>query len=328
VSRRTRLLALLLAAAGVALAGCQPAAGAAAFVGDRRVTDKQVQDDLANDLADPKIKQDVTAQFGADLSQVRRQLLNDLVLHELVGEAVDRTGVSVAGSEVTKLIEADGGFDQISQSTHLSRDLIVRRYRDLLLIAELGYAKQGVPRPTEASLRQAYEQAAAQRATMQLGSIPVRDQATLDRVYNQVKADPTKFEEIAKQYPGANPKPSDYPKSRLAPAIANAKAGDFVRYIGVGADAGMFYVIRVYGVTTPSFEELRTSLTLPSVSTALQAGVAYVGKLSQEIGVRVSPRYGTWDPKQAQISDTKNPVVTLNTPKSPAPAEPGAPASS
>jgi len=292
------------------------------------VTDRQVQEDLTSELADPKIKQDVTAQYGDDLSQIRRQLLNQRVLHELVTEATERTGVAIQESEVTKLIDADGGFQQISESTHLSRDLIVRRYRDLLLMAELGYTKQGVARPTEASLREAYEKAAPQQATMQLGLIPVRDLATLDKVYNQVKADPAQFDEVAKQYPGASPESSDYPKQRLAPIITQAKAGDIVRYVGVGADAGSFYVIKVYGTKTPTFEEMRTSLTLPSLSNALQAGVAYIGQFSQQVGVRVSPRYGSWDPKKAQISDTQNPVVTLHTAEPSSTAVTGAPANS
>jgi SurA-like protein len=313
------MLGLSLAAAGAVLAGCQPAAGAAAYVGDHRISDQQLQDDVANEQSDPQIKQDIASQLGGDLSQLRRQLLNELVLHELVGEAQDRERLSVSDAEVGQLIEADGGYAQIAQSTHLSKDLITRRYKDLLLIAELGYTKQGVPRPTEASLRQQYEQAAPQRASVSLGLIMVKDEATLNQVYNQVRATPDKFEDISKSYPGSNPKPTEHPRSDLPPVIANAKAGDVVRYVGVGGDAGTFYVVKIFSVTTPTFEEMRTQLLLPSVSTALQAGVAYVGKLSQEIGVRISPRYGTWDPKQAQITDTKNPVVTLvNQPSTPA----------
>jgi peptidyl-prolyl cis-trans isomerase SurA len=328
------LLGVLLAAAGVALVGCQPAPGAAAFVGDRRVTDQQLQDDVNEELAVPQIKQGVTQQYGEDLSAFRRQLLNDRIMHELVTEAVARTGVQIPAGDVQQAIDNDGGFDKIRDDGHLSHDLALRRYQDLIAMAELGYAKQGVPRPTEASLRALYAQAAQQQRTAQLGLISVPDQATLDRTYTQLQASPDQFDKVAAQFPGSNAKPAPYTPDGIPdtfePQVFGAKPGALLKYAQPGS--GQFLVVKVFGVSTPTFEQLRFKLSLPSIQTALQGGLAYVGQLSQQLGVRVSPRYGTWDPKKAQIADTPDSVVTLNTPKPAAtptvPVDPGAPAGS
>jgi SurA N-terminal domain len=322
------LLGVLLAAVGLALVGCQPSPGAAAYIGDRKVSDQQVRDDEASELAVSVIKDAVQRQFGDDLGPFRRLLLNERIVSELTNEAADRNHLSVPDSAVQQAIDADGGYQTLAQQGGLSHDLAFRRYRYRLLLQELGYTTGKVRRPTEEQLRQAYEQAASQRETAQLGITATKPEQ-LDAAYARVKANPDQFATIAASYPGSSPQPAEYQRAQLPPEVGNAKAGEIVKYVGTGADAGKYFVVKVFTVTRPSFAELRSTLLQPSQSQAEQAGLSSVGQLAKQIGVRVSPRYGTWDPQKVAIGDTPNSVVTVPSPKASTPAaDGGAPANS
>jgi len=246
------LLGVLLAAAGLVLVGCQPAPGAAAYIGDRKVSDQQVRDDEASELAVPVIKDAVDKQFGDDLAPFRRLLLNERIVSELADEAAARNNVSVPDSAVQQAIDADGGYQTLEQQGGLAHDLAFRRYRYRLLLQEVGYHTGKAQRPTEEQLRQAYEQAATQRETVQLGIIATKaDQ--LDAAYARVKANPDQFATIAASYPGSNPQPAEYQRAQLPPEVGAAKAGEVVKYVGTGADAGKYFVVKVFSVTRPSF---------------------------------------------------------------------------
>jgi hypothetical protein len=330
--RRTTVLGVLLAAAAVALTACQPSAGSAAYVGNQRVTDEQLRTDLSDAFGTPKLKDSVTKQYGSDLSAFRRQLLNDRVRHELVSEAVRRTGVSVTDDDVVKLIDTQGGFDRARDDGHLSRDLAIRHFRDLLLMAEIGYTKQGVPRPTEAELRAAYTQDAANQTTVELGLIQVPDQNTLNQVIAQLAADPTQFNTLAGRYPGSLPQATQYQPANIPTSIRQkiltAEPGTVLPFIGAGqAGEKQFLAVKVYQVKRPTFEDLRLQLSLQSLSQAYQAGQGYVAVVGKEVGVRISPRYGTWNAATAQIDEAPNPLLTVTgatpTPSATVPPAPG-----
>jgi peptidyl-prolyl cis-trans isomerase SurA len=313
------MLGVLLATGLLALTACQPSAGTAAYIGSQRVTDDQLQDDVAASFATPKLKDGVDQQYGGDLTAFRRQLLSDRVRHELVTEAVRRTGVQVTDADVTRLIDTQGGFDRARDDGHFSPELATRHFKDLLLMAELGYTKQGVKRPTEADLRAAYTQEAASQTTAQLGLIQVPDQNTLTQVITQLTADPTQFDAVAAKYEGSVPAATPYPAANIPETIRArilaAKPGTILAFAGAGqAGEGQFLAVKVYSVKIPTFEELRLQLSLQSLSQAYQAGQAYVAALGKELGVRVSPRYGTWNNQTAQVEDAPNPLVSLTEP--------------
>jgi SurA-like N-terminal domain len=325
VNRRTTLLGLLLASVAVALTACQASPGAAAFVGDDRVTAEQLQSDLDSALATPKLKEGVTQQYGADLSTFRRQLLNDRVRHELVDAAVRRTGVTVSDDEVLKLIESQGGFDRARDAGHWSHNLAVRHFKDLLLTAELGYAQQHVHRPTEAELRAAYDQQAPTQTQVRLGLIQVPDRGTLNQVIAQLRADPSQFAAVAAKYPGSAPEPASYTPANIPASIRTqllaAKPDDILPFVGTDqTGAGQYLAVKVFGVRRPTFEDLRLQLSLPSLSEAFDAGQAYLATLAKQVGVRVNPRYGTWNSSTAQIDQAPNPLVTLQPTPTPTPS--------
>jgi hypothetical protein len=325
VNRRTTLLGLLLASVAVALTACQASPGAAAFVGGERVTAEQLQSDLDSAFATPKLKDGVTQQYGSDLSTFRRQLLNDRVRHELVDEAVQRTGATVSDDEVLKLIDSQGGFDRARDAGHWSHDLAVRHFKDLLLTAELGYAQQNVHRPSDAELRAAYEQQAPGLTQLRLGLIQVPDRGTLNQVIARLRADPSQFAAVAAKYPGSAPEPANYTPANIPPSIRSkllaAKPDDILPFVGTDqTGAGQYLAVKVYGVRRPTFEDLRLQLSLPSLSNAFDAGQAYLATLAKRVGVRVNPRYGTWNSSTAQIDQAPNPLVTLQPTPTPTPS--------
>jgi len=326
VNRRTTLLGLLLAGVAAALTACQSSPGAVAFVGDERVSAKQLQSDLDSAFATPKLKDGVTQQYGADLSTFRRELLDDRVRHELVAEAVRRTGVTVSDDDVEKLIKSQGGYDRMRDAGHWSHDLAFRHFKDLLLTAELGYTQQNVHRPTEAELRAAYEQQAANQTQVQLGLLALPDRKTLNQVVARLTADPSQYDAVAAKYPRSAPEPNNYAPANIPPSIRArilaAKPGDILPYID--PTQGQYLAVKVYGLKQPTFEDLRLQLILPSLSNARDAGEAYLKNLANQVGVRVNPRYGTWNEKKALIDQAANPLVTLVAPTT-TPTPSGAP---
>src|SRR5262249_17614700 len=224
------------------------------------------------------------------------------------------TGVHVSDDDVFSLIDADGGFDRARDAGHLSHDLAVRRYTDLLLTAELGYTEQHVRRPTETELRAAYQQQAPSRVEVRLGLIQVPDQKTLDPAIAQLTAHPGQFDAMAARFPGSAPEATVFPPGNIPPSIRQhvlaAKPNAILPFVAPGqVGGGQFLVVKVYSVKTPTFESLRVQLALPSLSEAFQAGQAYVADLARQIGVRVNPPYGTWDAAKAQIEEAPNPPV-------------------
>lgn len=107
MSRRThrprRLLAAALAvAAGVAVIGCEPArAGAAAIVGDERIT-------VAELARDTQEVMDVVEREGGgaavDVAEVNRLNLRRAIVSRLLAEAAAREGVEVTDGEVDQAI--------------------------------------------------------------------------------------------------------------------------------------------------------------------------------------------------------------------------------
>lgn len=315
--RRFAGLGALFAAAALALTGCQPSTGTAAYVGNERITEEQLQAAVNDGLAQPGVQDTIRTQYQGDLSEYRRTVLFRAVQHRLVSLAAQQTGVRTNDTEVSQLISLEGGFDRLRTNGGLSAAAATQQARDQLLTTELGYTRGGVPRPTDAQLQAAYQAQKLDNSTAQLGLLQLPDPATLRRVLAHLRTDPASFAALASAYPsGSQPAATPYKVSELKPAlrqeIISAAPDTFVSY--VGTDTGtmtQYLVIKVYRVDSPSLADLRLSLSQESLATAYSAGQGYLAKLAQQVGVRVNPRYGTWNAKELQIDAATNPVLTL-----------------
>lgn len=320
--RRTGGLGVLLAAAAFVLTACQPSTGTAAYVGNDRITEEQFQAAVNDGLSQPGVQEAINQQYGGDLSEYRRSVLFRAVQHRLVTVAEQQTGVRTNDADVAQLIELEGGFARLRTSGGLSAAAATEQARDQLLTIELGYTRGGVPRPAEAELRAAYRAKRVDSATAQLGLLELPDAATARRVLAQLRTDPSGFDALAARYPaGSQPAAAPYKVSdlsqQLRQKVAAAAPGTFLSYSAIGPDGGpQNLVIKVYRVDVPTFEQLRLSLSQESLARAYSAGQGYLAKLAQTLGVRVNPRYGTWNARALQIDAATNPVLTLTGPTS------------
>lgn len=343
MSRRRRRITTVavLAVAAIAVSACQSRVGAAALVGEQRITDEQLQSAVREALAAPGVRDALpNSSYKGDLASYRRTVLGMEVERVLAETAARRVGVSVDDSAVAARYryyqERSGGARQfaadLASKDALSPSLFRQLVRTEVIESEIGYRTGGAKRPTDVELRALYEQYAAEAATATLGLIQVPDQATAGSVLARVQQDPDSFATVAKEYAGqpqTAPDPTPYVQSRL-PAdlnqkIAAAKPGDVFVYSLAGASAGadVVFVVRFGGLRRPSLEESRPQLESQSVRQAAGAGQRYLGTVASEVGVQINPRYGSWDGKQLTITDFVNPVVK---PKAPVPSGTGTPA--
>mgnify|MGYP003296260950 CR=1 FL=1 len=207
VIRTPRRLALL-ATAGLAvltLTGCGDSpvrAGAAATVGDIRITTTELNGFVKRGLADPQAQQ----QLGADKAGFQRQTLGRLINHEVLAEAARQKGVTITpGAIDAKLADFEkqaGGAKQLEQQAAqngISKQDLRRFINDIVLNDALGDKLTADLVVPQAQLEAAFKQNAAQNDQVHAAHILVADKATADQVLAKVTADPSQFAALAAQ---------------------------------------------------------------------------------------------------------------------------------
>lgn len=126
MTRTYRAAAVALAlAATLVLTGCNPAqAGAAATVGDVRISETRVNQSAADALA--AATADPSAAPGLDSSTFLRQTTNRLIASELLAIAAAEEGITVTQAEIDEvLVQAAGGSTVGQLETQLAAQFAV-----------------------------------------------------------------------------------------------------------------------------------------------------------------------------------------------------------
>ena len=304
---RVRVIAAVLGAltVGAGASACTSSPGAAALVGDTRISVESLQATVNRALADPQAEQ----QLGQDRAKFTRDQLGRLINNVLVGNIAARDGISVSPADIDQQLaqfaQQAGGEQQLDQQAAASgvpvKDLrtFVRYYVLQQKIADRLVANVTV---SDAELQAAYQKNIDQYDQVDSAHILVATKPLADSLLAQVKAKPSSFAALAKRYstdPGSKNKGGELgfqPASGLvkpfADAIFAAKPGTFLE---VHSQFG-WHVVHVIGHrTTPLAEvanQLKAQLLQPKREQLLRA--ALTAESSKE-GVHVSPRYGTWN---------------------------------
>jgi len=316
ISRRTRLGVTALAGMLV-LTGCgDRAPGAAAFVGQTRITVAALTDRVDRSLADPQAK----SKLGADRAAFERRQLGQLIDHEIIAVAAKDQKVTVTEGQVDQRIaqyaQQAGGRKQLDQQAAQNgispRD--IRGFvRDLVLTDAIGdklVANQPVP---EAQLRSLYDMNRDQYDQVRSAHILVKDKPTADRILATVKANPSTFADQARRFsidPGSKDKGGELPFTGrggfvkpFSDAIFAAKPGAFVE---VKSEFG-YHVIHVLERRTTTLAQATPDLRRQALR---EVRTARVQKLLIDTGrrlkIKVSPRFGTWNPKTGQVDAPTN----------------------
>lgn len=342
--RRTSRVAVgvvLAATAALVLTGCRELrAGAAAVVGDQRITDDQVQTLVDESLAAPGAREGLASNFRGDLAVYKRSLLRVEVRRLLAEASAARLGIAVPEPEVEARYRAAqqqagsaAAFAAQLAAQPISPALFRTLVRTEVIESEIGYQQGGARRLTDSQLRAAYEQYLPTATTANLTLIQLPDAATARRVLAQVRADPTAFGPIGAQFNQQHtpPKAQDLALNTLpadlAARLQRTERNTIFAYQLSNGGAQAFFVIRFGGIKRPTLASARPQLVAQSVREAALAGQKYVARVAGELGVEVNPRYGTWTTDNLTITEFVNPVIKPTptpTPTGGNPAGPGA----
>jgi peptidyl-prolyl cis-trans isomerase SurA len=342
--RRLAAAVALAAAAALVLSGCgELRTGSAAVVGDQRITDDELQSLVDESLAPAGAREGLASNFRGDVGAYRRSVLLVQVQLAVAEAAAARLGLPVDEAEIEaqfRSVQEQAGGAEAFATRLASQPVSEELYRDIVradvIKAQIGYQQGKVRRPSESQLRSAYENYLSTATTANLTLIQVPDAATSRRVLSQVRADPAAFGSIGAQFSQDRQPPAarDLPLSGLPPDLVarlqQTEPGSIVEYRLTNGEAQAFYVIRFGGIKRPSFAAARPQLEAQARQQAQAEGEKYLVQVAREVGVDVSPRYGTWNPDHLGIAAFVNPVIKPTPTPAPTgvpgapPAEPGA----
>ena len=281
---RIPVLCAVLLLAGAVLAGCGSGprqAGSAVIVGDQAVPLAEVQRRVDAVLTNPEVMRDVKAQGGTP-ADVARFLATSEVQHLLLAESARRENITVTDQQVDRelanpataqRLEASLVFDPADAREAVRDQLIARqlaeRYLDRLtvtvdiVVAEskadaLAKARQLAAGPAEADALLRAEGRNAQRDLRLRASLVPRQAALF------------LFGTPAGRVIAAQT--SESPESWTVLRVTEREAPPAPPGTGSGSVAQL---------DAQTIDDIGRRLTQP---------------LAEELGVRVNPRYGTWDP--------------------------------
>lgn len=328
--RRPLTLAVLGAATAVTLSACQPTlASSAATVGNQSISTSALAARVDRSLQNPTAK----AQLGGNKAAFTRRVLGLLINHDIVVAAAKKEGVSVTQPEINAQLQAfasqAGGLPALQQqaaASGITAQDLPGYVGDILLAQRIGQKLvANTPVPASA-LQTAYEQNYVQ---VHVAHILVKTQALADQILAKVKANPSSFAALAKQYsidPGSKNKGGDLgtqsPAQYVAPfakAVMTAPVGS---YVVVHSQFG-WHVIHVISRTeTMSYAQALPQLRQQALQQTMQQKLAaFLVKFAGQLHVRVNPRFGTWDAKTGQVNPPagSSPTPSSNPTPSPSP---------
>jgi foldase protein PrsA len=330
----------LVATTGLAvllLSGCGSGSvrpGAAALVGEERITVDTLQQVVERGLADPQAEQ----SLGQDRSEFQRQVLSRLVNREVLREAARREGVSVSDGDVDAQLQdfaAQAGGEEALEAqaaqNGISPEDLQPFLRDVVLEQELGDVlteDEDVPQET---LQGLYQQNIAQYDRVRSRHILVEDEAQARSILAQVREDPSQFAELAAEFS------TDTSNKDQGGDLGLQGRGQFVpefeallfsaepdTYDVVQTQFG-WHVVHVQERETTSLEEATPELRRAALQEQrAEATGAVLRDVASDLGIEVNPRFGRWNAETGSIEAVESPNdVTTSVPQDGAEAPAG-----
>jgi hypothetical protein len=284
----------VVAVTGLLVAGCGSGpsqAGSAAIVGDTVISLDAVQQELTTAVATQSVAQQ--AQSQGQLDVLSREILTERVMHQVTAAAAARYHIAVSDADVDAYIAKSGGIDKIASPVLSAADQRATA-RDQLIEAK--YATGFVDGlAVTFDYFAAGSQAEAVTAAKQLAANPSQFQAMASNVASQGGDANLGQNYTLAQY-------LQNPSGVLAPMFGAPENTIVVFSPNLGQSQEVWYVMKIDKRTggtpagTPSAAASGgNTAVLASVGTALLRPVA------QTVPIRISPRYGSWDPVSMQV---------------------------
>jgi hypothetical protein len=291
-ARRVALGALV----GVLVIGCGAGpsqVGVAAFVNSTEIPLERVHSQLTAVLA--KEGPQARAQLAADhqLDDLSRRVVTVQIRHELTAIAARRAGLTVDQARVNRLISEVGGAEAASKGTVFDADSYRQRAGDKLLTAELGRrALRGSAVTVDYTT--ADTRTAAQARVQELSP------AGPERARQLIDADVRAGKEavIGKRIVAA-----DDPIFATTPAFG-VPEGTVVAF--QLSDTTPWLIMVITSRTDQGAQPSEGAPQLEQIDPPVLEAIGLRQLAQGEQGVRLSPRYGIWDPVSLQAVADEN----------------------
>jgi parvulin-like peptidyl-prolyl isomerase len=290
---------------GVSASACTSSPGAAALVGDDRISVDTLQAAVSHGLANAQAQQ----QLGQDRAKFTRDQLGRLINDVLIGKIAASDGISASRSDIDSQLgqfaQQAGGQKQLEQQAAAAgipaKDLrtFIRFYVLEQKIADKLVAGVTV---SDADLQAAYQKNIDKYDQVDSAHILVASKKLADSILAQVKAKPSSFAALAKRYSvdtGSKAKGGELgyqSASTLVKPFSNAIFGAKPNtYLEVHSQFGWHIVHVIAHRKTPLSavaDQLKASILQPKRQELLAAALTAE---SRKLGVHVSPRYGQWN---------------------------------
>ena len=316
-----RLLTSLVTAglAAILVTGCGNGpvrSGAAATVGDTRISTDALAGLVSRGLKDPQAQQ----QLGADKAKFQRDTLGRMIRHQILLETAMREHVTALGGAVDAKIadfeqQAGGAaqlLQQAAQGGIASSDL--RAFiTDLVLGDAIGdKVTEDLPVPPE-EIAALYKQNSAQYDQVHAAHILVASKPLADSILQQVTADPSQFAALAAK------NSTDTSNKDKGGDLGFAGRGQFVKEFEAavfGAKPGTFLEVKTqFGYHVVHVIDRRTT-TLEQATPTLRRGALQkqrdqrvgelLSKVASDMHVKVNPRFGRWDATQLAVVEASS----------------------
>jgi len=285
VYRHVVRAALVMATVGAVVSGCADApsqVGSAVIIGSTSVPIDQVQSRLDVALG----KTDTVAQLaasGVGPPEIARDLVTRTVLHDLISRTAATERIGVSDADVDAALQQGGGAEATLDQTIYDLPALRERVRDQLIAAR--YAQKEIP-----------------GLTVTADLIAATSQDDAEQKARIVAAGGPAADALFAQNPDTSRRGMPYQAATSPEAASTVLFGlppGRTAYFQPSPQSG-WIVLRVTDRRT------EPNADPSAVANLGEADLATIGErllqpLAEQVGVRVNPRYGMWDPISLRV---------------------------
>jgi hypothetical protein len=307
-----------LAAAAALLTACSSGpsqVGNALIVGNNSVSVSQVQQELNALLASqPAVKQ---AQKQGQLALYSRNIVTTNARHDLVGKVAAANQVTVTDEEVDQLISGSGGAAKLAPALATTPANLHGVVKDLLL--EVGLARKNADGLTvQAAVLDEKNRATAVTTAQKLANDPTSLPALVKAanaaaggqqaaIADQTFSVSQYLQSVQSQQQQAQSQGQQAPPENEGPLFGTPANTVVIFQISTQAPDWFVALIKARhpngNATRPTTGSVADASDLMTLQ---QLGVSLMQPDASRAGVRVSPRYGVWDPVGVQVLGSQN----------------------
>ena len=309
------------------LAACNTSPGAAAVIGDSRISVSTLQHQVDAALAYPQIAAALApgSQFAQSLGGSRdgfvRITLSRLITDRLINAVAAAHHVTVSSKEIAdqtdQFVQQAGSLQSLQQQAAESVGVTPAQLPALIRLTVLQQRLSdsliaGLP-ATQAQLEAEYRKDIDQFDQLDVAQIAVAKQSLANQLLAKARKDPATFPDLARQY-SQDTQTADsggevglVGRSQVVSLIGAAKTK--VGTVQLLHTQGEYIVLHI--ISRHVIPLSQASAQLKSAIYAGQATALLQKAISDEahkLGVHVSPRYGRWDPTTQAVLAVKSPV--------------------